>query len=145
VHAILALLDDEPVQGYWFNRTQEYAARRRGEEHDRLKYATSYTVTLSPLPCWEHLPPETQKKRVAEVAAEIETEAAARREATGITPPGPDAIRRQNPHETPLRSKKSPAPLFHDATKQVRNDLLAGYYAFVAAFREAAAMLKAGN
>jgi hypothetical protein len=40
VHAVRALLDDEPVQGYWFDRTLEYAARRRVEEHDRLKYAT---------------------------------------------------------------------------------------------------------
>jgi hypothetical protein len=70
VHAVRALLDGETVQGYWFDRSQEYAARRRGEEHDRLKYATPYTVKLSPLPCWEDLPSETQKERVAEVVRE---------------------------------------------------------------------------
>jgi hypothetical protein len=145
VHAIRPLLDGEPVQGHWFDRTQEYAARRRGEEFDRLRYATPYTVTLSPLPCWEDLPPEVLKKRIAEVVEEIDAEAEARREKTAVPPMGADKIRRQNPHERPLRTKKSPAPLFLAATKRVREDLLSAYYAFVAAFREAAEKLKAGE
>jgi hypothetical protein len=58
VHAIRPLLDDEPVQGIWFDRTQEYAARRRGEEFERLRFTTPYSVRLSPLPCWEDLPEE---------------------------------------------------------------------------------------
>jgi len=37
-----------------------------------------------------------------------------------------------------------PAHLFHDVSKSVRDDLRADYYAFVAAFREAAERLKAG-
>jgi REP element-mobilizing transposase RayT len=145
VHAVRALLDGEPVQGYWFDRTQEYAARRRGEEPDRLRYAKPYTVALSPLPCWQDLQAEEQKERLAEVGREIEEEAAARRAATGITPPGPDAIRRQQPHERPVESKKSPAPLVHAVTKRVRDDLRAAYYAFVGAFREAAAKLRGGD
>ena len=58
---------------------------------------------------------------------------------------GADAIRRQDPHQRPAKTKKSPAPLFHAATRRVRDDLLNAYYAFVAAFREAAEKLKAGN
>ena len=61
LHVAKALVEGEPIEGYWFSRTQEYAARQRGETFDRLQYATPETVTLSPLPCWEHLPPETQK------------------------------------------------------------------------------------
>jgi hypothetical protein len=49
------------------DRTQEYGARRRGEEHERNRFATPETVTLSPLPCWEHLSPEDQKEKVAEL------------------------------------------------------------------------------
>ena len=56
-----------------------------------------------------------------------------------------DAIRRQNPHQRPAKTKKSSAPLFHAATKRVRDELLNTYYSFVAAFREAAEKLKAGN
>ena len=74
-----------------------------------------------------------------------DAEAATRREKTAVPPLGADKIRRQNPHERPLRTKKSPAPLFLAATKRVREDLLSAYYAFVAAFREAAEKLKAGE
>jgi hypothetical protein len=58
---------------------------------------------------------------------------------------GPNAVRRQQPHEFPVSTKKSPAPLFLAATKQVRDDLRAAYYAFLAAFREASERLKARN
>jgi hypothetical protein len=40
-------------------------------------------VTLSPLPCWEHLSPEDHKEKIAELIREIEEEAAAQRAATG--------------------------------------------------------------
>ena len=58
---------------------------------------------------------------------------------------GADAVRRQDPHQRPVKTKKSSAPLFHAATKRVRDDLVNTYYAFVAAFHEAAEKLKAGN
>jgi hypothetical protein len=51
VHCARALAEGEPLRGYWFDRTQEYAARRRGEDFDRLRYATVETLHLSPLPC----------------------------------------------------------------------------------------------
>jgi len=144
VHSVRALLDDEPLAGYWFDRTQEFAARQRGEDFRRLDFAERETVTLSPLPCWEGLPADEQKRRVAEVVHEVESEAGAHRDKTGTTPMGAAAIRKQNPHDQPQRSKKSPAPLFHAASKRVRDDLRADYYAFLAAFREAAERLKAG-
>ena len=144
-HAIRPLLDGEPTVGIWFDRTQEYAARRRGEEYERLRYTTPYSVTLSPLPCWEDLPAELQRQRIAEIAEEIGAEAATRREEKGVAPMGADAVRRQQPHHRPAKTKKSSAPLFHAASKRVRDELLNGYYAFVAAFREAAEKLKAGN
>jgi hypothetical protein len=145
VHVHRALLEDAPLTGLWFDRTQECAARRRGQEYDRFKYATPYTVELSPLPCWKDLAPETRKKRIAEVIAEIDAEAAQWQEQTGKEPLGADTIRRQNPHQRPLRSKKSPAPLFHAATKQVRDDLVAAYGAFLGAFRAASAALRSGD
>jgi hypothetical protein len=102
-------------------------------------------VTVSPLPCWEDLAAELQRQRIAEIAEEIGGEASARRQEKGVAPMGAEAVRRQNPHQRPTKTKKSSAPLFHAATKRVREDLLNTYYAFVAAFREAAEKLKAGN
>jgi len=40
IHLARALVDGKSFQGYWFSRTQEYAARQRGEKLDRLQYAT---------------------------------------------------------------------------------------------------------
>jgi len=145
VHAARALLEGKPLEGLWFDRTKEYGARRRGEEHERERFATRETVTLSPLPCWEHLSPEKQRELIAELLREIEEEAAAQREAAGKTVLGRAAILKQQPHERPQRSKKSYAPLFHAASRKVRRDLYDGYRAFVAAFREAAARLRDGN
>ncbi len=145
VHAARALLEGKPLEGLWFDRTKEYGARRRGEEHERERFATRETVTLSPLPCWEHFSPEKQKELIADLIREIEEEAAAQREATGKTVLGRAAILKQQPHERPARSKKSYAPLFHAASRKVRRDLYDGYRAFVAAFREAADRLRDGN
>jgi hypothetical protein len=145
VHAVRALLEDEPLEGLWFDRTQEYGARRRGEEHERDRFATRETVILSPLPCWEHLSPEDQKKKIAELVREIEEEAAAQREATGKAVLGRAAVLKQHPHERPNRSKKSYAPLVHAASRKVRLALYEGYRAFVAAYREAAEKLRAGD
>jgi hypothetical protein len=58
-----------------FDRTQEYAARNRGEEYGRLTYATEEAFALSRLPCWEHLLPEEYRKRVAELVEKIELDA----------------------------------------------------------------------
>ena len=52
---------------------------------------------------------------------------------------------RQHPNTRPNRTKKSPAPAFHAATKAVRQAFWEIYAAFVAAFRDAAEKLKAGD
>jgi REP element-mobilizing transposase RayT len=145
VHAVRALLEDEPIEGYWFDRTQENEARRRKKEFDRLRFATREVVTLSPLPCWEYLPAETLKERVADLIREIETEAAASRERSGLPPLGAAAIRKQHPHDCPAETKKSPAPLFHAFSQKVHKELRDAYHRFLGAFREAAERLRAGD
>jgi REP element-mobilizing transposase RayT len=145
LHCVRALVEGETVEGRWFDRTQEYAARRRGEKFDRLTYATHETVILSPLPCWKHLSPEAQKRRAANLVAAIETEAAARRARSGGQPLGASAVRGQHPHDRPQRLKKSPAPLFHAFRKTVRRELYQVYAWFVAAYREASTRLRAGD
>ena len=49
------------------------------------------------------------------------------------------------PHDKPLASDRSPAPLVHAATRAVRIMLRSAYYEFVAAFREAAIKLRRGD
>jgi REP element-mobilizing transposase RayT len=145
LHCVGALVNGETVEGYWFDRTQEYAARRRGENFDRLAHATRETVILSPLPCWEHLSPEIQKQRVTKLVAAIEAEAADRRTRTGSQPLGASAVRGQHPHDRPQRLKRSPAPLFHTFRKTVHRELYEAYAWFVATYREASTRLRAGD
>ena len=65
VHCVRALLEGEALEGLWFDRTQEYLARRRGEKFELLQYATREVLELDPLPCWEHLTAEQRRARVA--------------------------------------------------------------------------------
>ncbi|MEP7009394.1 MAG: hypothetical protein ABJC13_03650 [Acidobacteriota bacterium] len=71
--------------------------------------------------------------------------AAARRSETGIEPLGPAAILKQQQFSQPAKTKKSPAPLVHAASKQVRTQIRITYDWFVRAFREAAEFLRAGD
>ena len=50
-----------------------------------------------------------------------------------------------DPHTCPNQTKKSPALLYHAATKAAREAFWEAYSAFVVAFREAAERLKAGD
>ncbi len=64
VHSARALTRDHSLRGWWFDRSKEFAARRRGEPYGRLEYATEETVVLDPLPCWRHLPIKEVRRRV---------------------------------------------------------------------------------
>ena len=145
IHSAREILDGEPIRGLWFDRSQEYAARNRGEDFDRLKYATEETFELTPLPCWAHLAPEAYRERVAALVAEIEREAAAELAKTGRVPLGVAAVLRQNPESRPNQPKRSPAPLYHAATRAVRQAFWEAYRLFVAAFRDAAEKWKTGD
>jgi REP element-mobilizing transposase RayT len=145
VHFGKAILGGKPLKGLWFNRTEEYAARNRGEDFGRLKYAEEEELVLAQLPCWADLTPEQYRERIAELVEEVEAEARVDREARGIEPLGVEAILRQDPHTRPNQTKKSPAPAYHAASKAARKSFWEAYSAFVAAFREAADKLKAGD
>ncbi len=133
---IRAVLEGQPIRGTWFNRTQEYRARLRKKEKDiePERFPSEETVALSQLPCWRHLSPEVYRELVAGLVREIESDAAAERKLTGREPLGREAILSQHPQARPEKLKKSPAPLFHAASKDARQGLRAAYGLFPAAF-----------
>jgi putative transposase len=145
VHCARELLAGEPIRGLWFDRTAEYAARNRGENFGRLEYATEEVFELTPLPCWAHLSPEAYRESVASLVADIESEAAAALASLGREPLGVTPILRMHPHTRPSRTKKSPAPFYHAATKAVRKAFWQAYAAFLAAFREAGERWREGD
>jgi hypothetical protein len=145
LHCIRQLADGEPLTGAWYNRTQAYLARRKGEDVDPAEHAKTETVTFSPLPCWKHLSPEAYRERVARMGLEIEEEAAAKRKLTGAEPFGAVKILAQAPSTRPERVKKSPVPLLHAASKAMRQVFYEGFALFVAAYRTAAEKLQRGD
>jgi len=145
ISLVKSVLSGEPVRGTWFNRTEEHKARLRGEDFEPRRYATEETVVLSQLPCWRHLSPAVYRDLVAGLVREIDADSAAEQRLTGRKLLGAEAVLSQHPHTRPEKSKKSPAPRFHAGTKAAREALKAAYGLFLAAFREAAERLKAGD
>lgn len=142
-NTVAALLDGTPLGGYWFDRTQEFFARRRREEFGRLQYATREVLTLRPLPCWEGLAENLVRERVSHLVDEGIAEG--RRLRGGRPPLGVDLILKQQPHERPVKSKMSICPLFHAATREAGRALRASYRLFAATYRCASAQLRAGD
>ena len=143
IHGLGYLLDGKPLQGYWFDRSQEYAARQRREDFDRLRYATAETLTLDPLPCCEGLSSDQMRLRVRHWLNEVELEAQSA--LGGQEPLGREAILSQNPHSHPKHLKKSPAPRVHAFSQEIRCALYDAYSEFLGAFRDASEKLRSGD
>lgn len=142
-HAIPALLEGASIGGTWFDRSSEYRARRKGVRCSSRDFASSHTITLTPLPCWAAWTEARRRQAIAELLTAIEREAEVLR--AGKSPLGRDGILRQQPHEPPVLSKRSRAPAFHAATQEARLALREAYRAFVNAFSRAAERLRAGD
>ncbi|HEX9736228.1 MAG TPA: hypothetical protein VGG06_30060 [Thermoanaerobaculia bacterium] len=63
-----------PLEGFWFNRSKEWAARNRGLDIGYYDFATKYQVHLSPLPALRDLSPDEYRQTVADLIGEIEEE-----------------------------------------------------------------------
>ena len=145
VHSARALTRDHPLRGWWFDRSREYAARRRGERFGRFDYASEITIVLDPLPCWRHLSIEETRRRVQDLVREIEREAAAERRATDTSVLGAEAVMEMDPHFRPVNLDRSPAPMFHARRKEVREAMREAYAWVVAEYRRAAERLRNGE
>ncbi len=144
------------MAGMWYDRALEYEVHRQAERKalrsgaavepvKRGDFMTPYELKLAPLPCWSNLPIAEVRKRVAQMIVEIETAAAELREELGSQIVGMEKIRHQNPLERPPKSKSSPKPLCHAASKNMRDRFRQTYRAFVAMFQEASLKIKFGN
>ena len=140
-----ALTTGQPLEGLWFDRTREYAARARGEEFHQLEYATQENFRLSPLPCWRHLSEKKYRHAIGELIQGIEAETTGRHSRKGTQPLGVKAIVAQDPHDRPRKLKKAWAPAFHAATKAARQELVEAYGWFLEAYRAAAKSLRRGD
>jgi hypothetical protein len=82
---------------------------------------------------------------MAGLVEKITVETAARHKAVGSRPLGPDKILAQHPFGQPAKTKRSYAPRVHAFSREVRKAMVEAYAWFVAAFRDAAEKLRAGD
>lgn len=123
VHSVFALRDDEPLRGVWYDRTGLcLAGRRKGESPDLADFATEETLELDPLPCWDRqgLSVEERQVFVAEMVEQIAEAAAIEHRANGSRPSDPSHFIRVHPHQRPEKTKRSPSPFVHAASREVR-------------------------
>ncbi len=64
-------------------RDERPRSRRRGKTLARGEYVTDYFLKLAPLPCWKDLTPAEGSRKVRDMIADVEAEAAAKRQAKG--------------------------------------------------------------
>lgn len=148
VHSVHALRDGALLRGVWYDRTGHTLASRGRKEAPPLKdFAHDEILELDPLPAWaaEGLSPTEMRHRVAEMVAHITREAAEEHRRNGTRPSEPEAFLRVHPHRRPKATKRSPMPLVHAATREVRRRFREGYALFIQAYREAADRLRAGD
>jgi hypothetical protein len=135
-----ALVFGKPLEGVWYDRTAFYHARRewelaskerRGPKPTLEQFATVVEVPLEPLPCMAGLTPEQQRERWQAILIEAQAKyPAPEGEALGT-----EALRTQDPHTRPKRSKHSPAPACHASTKQAAKQWKEVYGQFVTSYR----------
>ena len=135
--SVHAQLGDGTITGTWYDRTAEYWARKRGVEVEPGEFASTETLTLCPLPCWDGLSRDDVRAKTAEMVREIAAETRQRLRRAKSRPLGVRRILRQDPHARPQRFARSPAPRFHAATWQIRRMLEAGYRTYRDAYRDA--------
>ena len=145
VHSAEALMHGTPLQGHWFDRTRQYAARNQGEELRQDQYVFAESVVLSPISCWADLPADRYRERIKSLVEQVDAEAAQARHQSGASVLGVKAILAQDTLTRPESVPRSPAPSVHAATKAARKMFYAIYAEFVSAFRAAAEALRQGH
>ncbi len=139
-----AMLDGQVLEGTWFDRTAECTAQRKGMEFGARDFASPEAVVLTPLPAWAHLSEESRRTQMRALLDLARAEAQTIQIETGREPAGREAVARQDPHGSPPRSQRSPAPLVHAASREVRRAYREAFRIFTAAYRRAAKALLEG-
>lgn len=136
-HCVRALVRGDPVRGRWFDRTREFAARRRGEACPAQHFSKSMTFELKPLPCWDSETDPAYRDWIRDLLREIAGEH-----------PAPQRLARLHllpVDERPVETKKTPAPWFHCSSRATRMRPRTAYARFYLAFRDAAERLREGD
>ncbi len=142
VSCVPTLVTGQRLEGVWFWRDDRYKAKRSGKRVTRYAMTERYEVKFAKLPCWRHLSDSDYQAHVAKLVQRIESEARHEREVTGKRVLGAAAILSASPHTRPDDLERTPAPLCHASTSEIRASYEVRYRSFADAFRAAATRLK---
>ena len=140
-----ALALGEPAEGTWLDRTGLCKARaRRGRKVREQEFEEPVEVELSPLPSQAHLSADAYQELVLEIVRDIEEETLAMHRAAGTVPVGAGEVVRRHPHrKQPVIPRRS-RPWCHASTRGARLAVKKAVRLIVAAYRDAARLLKQG-
>ena len=145
IHSVSALCDGTAIEGTWISRTEYWKALHRGEDVVPSQFGTDYEIYLEPLPCWEHLEEDVWRGFVREMVEEIEQQTLDNHRRNETVPAGSTAVCQRQPHYKPGRQKKSPAPLFHTASKVVWEAMREALQEFLVSYWDAADRFMGGE
>lgn len=142
-----AWLHGSPIVGYWFDRTRETRARRRGKVFDRLAFATRETVRLSPLPCWraEGVDEAEIRREIVEMVDYLVELGRLERKLAGKGAASPRSLLGLPADHRPESPARSPRPPVHCRSKTARRRLRDARSAFLERYRQAAKALRGGD
>ncbi|MGE0641437.1 MAG: transposase [Thermoanaerobaculia bacterium] len=141
--SVRALLSGAPVAGTWIDRTSEFLVARTRKRYDPRTFVSTESFDLTPLPCWRDVSCEEYRRRMRELVRGVEQENERRMCDLEREPMGVERLARQNPHDTPARSRRSFAPFVHAATAATRRKFRSAYRAFYNAYSQASAKHRA--
>ncbi len=145
VHAARALVEGNPLEGHWYDRTREAVAKRRGEDFEEHDFATKYLVDFSPLPAFRQLTPEEYREKVTALIRNIENDGARDRDGRPVL--GVKKILSQDRFQAPSKAKaakNSPRPRFIVKSPDLRDELWYEFRVFRLKYGEAARSLLSG-
>ncbi len=140
-----SLLTGRPVEGIWFDRSQEYECGRQRCRYGKYEFAMSHRLALSPLPAWEGISDAERRAKVRGMVKEITRETKRRNLEMGRVPLGPKKVSRQNPWAKAPDLARAIRPIVHATAREVRLTLKMQFHLFLRAYREASAALRAGQ
>src|SRR5512138_1439500 len=70
-NCIAALSTGALLRGTWLDRSKAFLARQRGETVFPTRFATTFDVQLTPLPCLQHLSSDQRQTEIRQIIAEI--------------------------------------------------------------------------
>ena len=145
VHCARALSEGTELLGKWCDRTKLYR-QRVIEKKDVTEEDCTEEVALrfSPLPCWQHYPPEKYQEEVRMLVQKMVDQASQRRSYSEEIVLGAQGVMEEDPHHLPTQRKRSTAPLFHASSSATYKLLYKAFSAVYAAYRLAAEKLRAG-